>query len=109
MKLSTKAVLSLMTAGAADVWIQKRKKAEAKEIFESVEIHGYVKDGFEAVREALADNFSKGARSALPAAFTTKAKKWLICGAECETSRRASCGKRARWLWFIRRPKVWRR
>lgn len=59
MKLSTKAIIGLATAGVAFLWIQKRRNATADEARKPVEIHGFVSAGFEAVRETFAENFSK--------------------------------------------------
>jgi CubicO group peptidase (beta-lactamase class C family) len=61
MKVSplTKTVVGLMAAGAAYVWVQKRKNATSVEVAHPVEIHGFVSRGYEAVREAFADNFAK--------------------------------------------------
>lgn len=58
MKLLTKAALGLGVAGVAStayVLVQKRKS----EILDQAEIHGFVSTGFEAVREAFAENFSR--------------------------------------------------
>lgn len=52
----TKAVIGLSTAGAAYLWY--RKKNDAISVEASAEIHGFVKKGYEAVREAFAENFS---------------------------------------------------
>ena len=59
MKVSPiiKTVVVLTAAGAAYVWIQKRKNATAVEVAHPVEIHGFVSRGYEAVREAFAENF----------------------------------------------------
>ena len=59
MKLLTKAVISLAAAGAAYVLVQKRRNAMSEEAPKPVEIHGFVSSGYEAVREAFAENFSK--------------------------------------------------
>ncbi|HET6671524.1 MAG TPA: serine hydrolase domain-containing protein [Pyrinomonadaceae bacterium] len=62
MKTLTKAVIGLSAAGAAGaayVWVEKRKHAAADEAQNRVEIHGFVSNGYEAVREAFAENFSK--------------------------------------------------
>lgn len=58
MKFLTKAVIGLAGAGAAYVWVQKRRHALSDEAARGVEIHGYVSPGFEAVREAFAENFA---------------------------------------------------
>ncbi|HZM98606.1 MAG TPA: serine hydrolase domain-containing protein [Pyrinomonadaceae bacterium] len=57
----TKAMIGLTAAGAAGaayVLVQKRRHAESIPA-ESVEVHGYVNSGYEAVREAFAENFSR--------------------------------------------------
>lgn len=57
MKTLTKAAIGLSAAGAAYLWYRKNNDAMSAE--SPVEIHGFVKEGFEAVREAFAENFSK--------------------------------------------------
>src|SRR5215207_9042605 len=59
MKVSplTKTIVGLTAAGAAYVWVQKRKNAATVEVAHQVEIHGFVSSGYEAVREAFAENF----------------------------------------------------
>jgi CubicO group peptidase (beta-lactamase class C family) len=61
MKVSplTKTIVGLTAAGAAYVWVQKRKNATSVEVAHPVEIHGFVSRGYEAVREAFAGNFAK--------------------------------------------------
>ena len=64
MKVSplTKAIIGLSAAGAAGaayVLVQKRKHAVAREVPNTVAIHGFVSPGYEAVREAFAENFSQ--------------------------------------------------
>ena len=59
MKTLTKAVIGLSAAGAAYVGVQKIRHAVSDEAAESVEIHGFISPGFEAVREAFAENFKK--------------------------------------------------
>ena len=49
-----KAMIGLTAAGAAYVLIQKRKRAESAN---GAAIHGFVSNGYEAVREAFAENF----------------------------------------------------
>ena len=51
-------VSAVGAAGAAYVWVHKRKNA-AKEVAQPVEIHGFVSPGYEAVREAFAENFAR--------------------------------------------------
>ena len=55
----TKAVVGLTAAGAAYVLVQKRKKAVPDAAASAVEIHGSVSSGYEAVREAFAENFAR--------------------------------------------------
>src|SRR5215207_11085581 len=59
MKVSplTKTIVGLTAAGAAYVWVQKRKNAATVEVAHQVEVHGFVSRGYEAVREAFAENF----------------------------------------------------
>ncbi|MFZ0062684.1 MAG: serine hydrolase domain-containing protein [Pyrinomonadaceae bacterium] len=62
MKTLTKAVIGLSAAGAAGaayVWVEKRKHAAANEAQNRVDIHGFVSRGYEEVREAFAENFSR--------------------------------------------------
>ena len=59
MKSSTKVVIGAAAAGAAYVLVQKRRKAVSDEARKPVEIHGFVREGFEAVREAFAENFTR--------------------------------------------------
>jgi CubicO group peptidase (beta-lactamase class C family) len=63
MKVSpaTKMIVGLTAAtaaGAAYVWVQKRRN-EISAATHPVEIHGFVSRGYEAVREAFAENFSQ--------------------------------------------------
>lgn len=61
MKKLTKAVLGLSAAGAAGaayILIQKSRNGIAIEAPSRAEIHGFVSPGFEAVRDAFADNFA---------------------------------------------------
>ena len=60
MKMSplTKTILGLTVAGAAYVLVQKKRNATSNEVPHRVEIHGIVNSGYEAVREAFAENFS---------------------------------------------------
>lgn len=60
MKKLTKAVIGLSAAGAAGaayVLVQKSRHAISVEVPTQVQIHGYVSPGYEAVREAFAENF----------------------------------------------------
>ena len=59
MKTLTKALIGLSAAGAAYVLIQKSKNEIAVEVPRGAEIHGFVSSGYEAVREAFAENFSR--------------------------------------------------
>jgi CubicO group peptidase (beta-lactamase class C family) len=59
MKLRTKATIGLAAAGAAYVLIQKKRKTASEAARKPVAIHGYVSAGFEAVREAFAENFAR--------------------------------------------------
>ena len=58
IKPVTGALIGLTAAGAAYVLVQKRKEAASIETARPVEIHGFVSPGYEAVREAFAENFS---------------------------------------------------
>lgn len=57
MKKLTKVMITLAAAGVTYALVRQKKKSEAKP--KSVEIHGFVSPGFEAVREAFAENFTK--------------------------------------------------
>ena len=57
MKALTKAVIGLSAVGAGYVLVQKSRKAIAVEVPARAQIYGYVNAGFEAVREAFAENF----------------------------------------------------
>ena len=59
MKTLTKAIIGLTAAGVTYALVQKRKNASLEESRKNVEIHGFVKPGFEAVRAAFAENFTK--------------------------------------------------
>ncbi len=53
--------MGITAAGAAAAYVvaQKKRTALQKEMQKPIEIHGFVKSGYEAVREAFAENFSK--------------------------------------------------
>ena len=51
------AVIGLTAAGAAYVLVQKRKEAASIEATRPIDIHGFVSPGYEAVRDAFAENF----------------------------------------------------
>src|SRR5687767_4123309 len=57
MNTLTKTAIGLTAAGAAYLLYRNRKEAMPAET--STEIHGFVNPGFEAVREAFAENFAK--------------------------------------------------
>lgn len=61
MKVSplTKTIVGLSAVGAAYVLVQKRRHAATAEVAHPAEIHGYVTPGYEAVREAFTENFSR--------------------------------------------------
>ena len=64
MKVSplTKTLVGLTAAtaaGAAYVWVQKKRNDIFVEATKPVEVHGFVNSGYEAVREAFAANFSR--------------------------------------------------
>ena len=50
-------IIGLTAAGAAYVWVQKKRNEASVKVLRPVEIHGFVSSGYEAVREACADNF----------------------------------------------------
>jgi CubicO group peptidase (beta-lactamase class C family) len=54
-----KAAIGLTAAGAAYVLVQKRRATSAGESSKADEIHGFVSPGYEAVRDAFAENFSR--------------------------------------------------
>lgn len=55
----TKAVVGLIAVGSAYVWIQKKKATVSCEAPSRAEIHGFVTSGYEAVRDAFTENFSR--------------------------------------------------
>jgi CubicO group peptidase (beta-lactamase class C family) len=59
MKVSplTKTIVALTAAGAAYVLVQRKRNEASVGMAQPVEIHGFVSPGYEAVREAFADNF----------------------------------------------------
>jgi CubicO group peptidase (beta-lactamase class C family) len=59
MKTLTKAVIGLSAAGVAYVGVQKIRHAVSDELENRVEIHGFVSRGYEAVRDAFAENFTR--------------------------------------------------
>src|SRR5688500_7902065 len=59
VKPLTKAVIGLTAAGAAYVLVRKIKHGVSSEARSPAEIHGFVTSGYEAVREAFAENFSR--------------------------------------------------
>ena len=59
MKPLTKAALGLSAAGVAYVGVQKIRHAMSDEVELSVDIHGFVSPGYEAVRVAFAENFAR--------------------------------------------------
>ena len=61
MKLNplTKAAIGLTAAGAAYVLVQKGRHARSRTASTGAEIHGFVQNGYEAVREAFAENFAR--------------------------------------------------
>jgi CubicO group peptidase (beta-lactamase class C family) len=54
----TKTAIALTAAGAAYVFVQKGRHARSR-ASTGVEIHGFVQSGYEAVREAFAENFAR--------------------------------------------------
>jgi CubicO group peptidase (beta-lactamase class C family) len=59
MKTLTKAALALSAAGATYVGVQKLRHAMSEEVEQSVAVHGFVSPGYEAVRDAFAENFAR--------------------------------------------------
>jgi len=59
MKPFTKAAIGLTAAGAAYVLVQKGRHARPRAASTGAEIHGFVHSGYEAVREAFAENFAR--------------------------------------------------
>lgn len=59
MKLNplAKTAIGLTAAGAAYVLVQKKRHALSNESSTGAEIHGFVHNGYEAVRETFAENF----------------------------------------------------
>lgn len=60
-------------------------------------IAGFVKPGFEAVREAFVENFTRRNELGPPVASTTGVKKWSTCGAASERVWSTRSG-RVRWI-----------
>lgn len=59
MKPLTKAVIGLSAAGAAYVGVQKIRQRLSDEPHSHVEVHGFVSRGYEAVRDAFTENFTR--------------------------------------------------
>ena len=59
LKPLTTAAIGLTAAGAAYVLVHKRRATSASESTRAVEIHGFASPGYEAVRDAFAENFSR--------------------------------------------------
>ena len=59
-RLTKAAVIGVTAAGAAYVLTHKKQTAASCEVSKTAEIHGFVNPGYEAVREAFADNFVQG-------------------------------------------------
>ena len=61
MKMNSlaKAAIGLTAAGAAYVLVQKRKHALSTEASTGAEIHGFANPGYEALREAFVENFTR--------------------------------------------------
>ena len=60
MKTLTKAAIGLSAVGAAYVGVQKIRQVVSEEPESRVDIHGFVSQGYEAVRDAFAGNFARG-------------------------------------------------
>lgn len=59
MNSLTKAALGLTAAGAAYVLVQKTRHAWSTEGLAEAQIHGFVNPGYEGVREAFTENFTR--------------------------------------------------
>ena len=59
VSLLTKTIIGLTAAGAAYVLVQKKRNDASVKVAHPVEIHGFVSSGYEAVRDAFAENFAK--------------------------------------------------
>lgn len=59
MRTLTKAAIGLSAVGAAYLLVQKGRDVVSSETKKHVDIYGYVNSGYEAVREAFAENFEK--------------------------------------------------
>ena len=80
MKVSplTKTLVGLTAAtaaGAAYVWVQKKRNDIFVEATKPVEVHGFVNSGYEAVAKHLPRIFPVMARLAQPAAFITRVRR----------------------------------
>lgn len=59
MKTLTKTIIGLSAMGAAYAWTEYRKNARSDEAGKTIDIHGSVAAGFEAVHDAFRENFTK--------------------------------------------------
>jgi len=64
---------------------------------EEIRIEGHVSAGFEAVRDAFAENFSRRHELGGACCVYYRGEKIVDCGVVYETSRPESLGKRTRW------------
>ena len=112
MKTLTKAVIGLSAAGAAGaayVLIQKSRNEVSVDAVNRLDIHGFVSAGFEAVREAFAENFVRRREVGAACCVYHKGEKVVDLWGGVRNKANGNLGKRTRWLSFIRRPKVWQR
>ena len=107
MKVSplTKTIVGL-AAGAVYVWVQKKRNDAFVEVAQPVEIHGFVSRGYEAVREAFADNFLRRRELGAACCVYHKGEKVVDLWGGVRTRQRASPGKRTRWLLFTPPPRA---
>ena len=70
-----KVMIGLTAAGAAYVLVQKTKHAGANESLKDIAIKGFVSSGYEAVREAFAENFMRGREIGAACCVYHKGKK----------------------------------
>ena len=108
MKLNplTKAAIGLTAAGAAYVLVQKGRHARSRTASTGAEIHGFVQNGYEAVREAFAENFARRREIGAACCVYHKGEKVVDLWGGIETRRRASLGNKTQWRSSTQQPKA---
>ena len=72
-----------------------------------VDIQGYASKGFEAVREAFTENFSRRNELGSACCVYHHGEKVVDLWGGIRNKATASRGKRTRWSWSSRRPRAW--